>query len=161
MTQPFKAEFFQLFYLNSFLIKTDWTLIIFLQEFLIVVQSPISSLFITEESWKLWYQSPNLISFPVEALKWFTLMWYRWWFSDNLWSSSENTGLPRYIYLVNIFKTWVKWLRMQGHCLPATLEITGSNPGTGTINWNKNWKKPMGFLNLKKSTFLWEKGHLS
>jgi hypothetical protein len=30
--------------------------------------------------------------------------------------------------------TWVKWLRMQGHRLPATLEVTGSNPGPGKIN---------------------------
>ncbi len=30
--------------------------------------------------------------------------------------------------------TGVKWLRMQGHRLPATLEITGSNPGPGKIN---------------------------
>jgi hypothetical protein len=29
---------------------------------------------------------------------------------------------------------WVKWLRMQGHRLPATLEVTGSNPGPGKIN---------------------------
>ncbi len=33
---------------------------------------------------------------------------------------------------------WVKWLRMQGHRLPATLEVTGSNPGPGEINLNKN-----------------------
>ncbi len=30
--------------------------------------------------------------------------------------------------------TRVKWLRMQGHRLPATLEVTGSNPGPGKIN---------------------------
>jgi hypothetical protein len=35
-------------------------------------------------------------------------------------------------------ETWVEWLRMQGHCLPATLEATGSNPGPGKINLNKN-----------------------
>ncbi len=29
---------------------------------------------------------------------------------------------------------WVKWLRMQGHRLPATLEVTGLNPGQGKIN---------------------------
>jgi hypothetical protein len=29
---------------------------------------------------------------------------------------------------------WIKWLRMQGHRLPATLEVTGSNPGPGKIN---------------------------
>ena len=28
----------------------------------------------------------------------------------------------------------VKWLRMQGRRLPATLEVTGSNPGPGKIN---------------------------
>ncbi len=33
---------------------------------------------------------------------------------------------------------WVKWLRMQGHRLPATLEVTGLNPGPGKINLNKN-----------------------
>jgi hypothetical protein len=27
-----------------------------------------------------------------------------------------------------------KWLRMQEHRLPATLEVTGSNPGPGQIN---------------------------
>ncbi len=37
----------------------------------------------------------------------------------------------------DMLKAWVKWLRMQGHCLPATLEVTGSNPGTGKINLNK------------------------
>jgi hypothetical protein len=34
--------------------------------------------------------------------------------------------------------SWVKWLRMQGHLLPATLEVTGSNPGPGKINLIKN-----------------------
>ncbi len=29
---------------------------------------------------------------------------------------------------------WVKWLRMQGHRLPATLKVTGSNPGPGKMN---------------------------
>ncbi len=28
---------------------------------------------------------------------------------------------------------WVKRLRMQGHRLPATLEVTGSNHGPGRI----------------------------
>ncbi len=37
--------------------------------------------------------------------------------------------------------TWVKWLRMQGHRLPATLEVTGSNPGPGNINLIKIEKK--------------------
>ncbi len=35
-------------------------------------------------------------------------------------------------------KCWIKWLRMQGHWLPATLEATGSNPGPGKINSTKN-----------------------
>ncbi len=36
---------------------------------------------------------------------------------------------------------WVKWLRMQGHRLPATLEVTDSNPGPGKINLiDKNTK---------------------
>jgi hypothetical protein len=36
----------------------------------------------------------------------------------------------------------VKWLRMQGHRLPATLEVTGSNPGPGKINLiEKNIKR--------------------
>jgi hypothetical protein len=30
---------------------------------------------------------------------------------------------------------------MQGHRLPATLEVTGSNPGPGKINLIKNCKK--------------------
>ena len=33
-----------------------------------------------------------------------------------------------------VYITWVKWLRMQGHRQPATLEVTGSNPGLGKIN---------------------------
>jgi hypothetical protein len=37
-----------------------------------------------------------------------------------------------------VLNTWVKWLRMQGHRLPATLEVTGSNPGQGKINLIKN-----------------------
>ncbi len=37
--------------------------------------------------------------------------------------------------------SWVKWLRMQGHRLPATLEVTGSNPGTSKINLIKIEKK--------------------
>ncbi len=48
----------------------------------------------------------------------------------------------------------VKWLRMQGHRLPAPLEVTGSNPGPGKINLIKIEKKPTGFLTIKKSTFL-------
>ncbi len=44
---------------------------------------------------------------------------------------------------------WVKWLRMQGHRLPATLEVTGSNPGPCKINLIKIEKKPSkGFLTL-------------
>ncbi len=40
---------------------------------------------------------------------------------------------------------------MQGHRLPATLEVTGSNPGPGKINSIE--KKPStGFLTLNKST---------
>jgi hypothetical protein len=30
--------------------------------------------------------------------------------------------------------SWDKLLRMQGHRLPATLEVTGLNPGPGRIN---------------------------
>jgi hypothetical protein len=33
---------------------------------------------------------------------------------------------------------WVEWLRMQGHHLPATLEVTGLNPSPGKINLNDN-----------------------
>ncbi len=36
---------------------------------------------------------------------------------------------------------WVKWLRMQGHRLPSTLEVTNLNPGPDKINLNKNWIK--------------------
>jgi hypothetical protein len=39
---------------------------------------------------------------------------------------------------------------MQGHPLPATLEVTGSNPGPDNINLIK--KTPTGFLTVKKST---------
>ncbi len=50
---------------------------------------------------------------------------------------------------------WVKWLRMQGHRLPATPEITGSNPGPGKINLIKIEKKTStGFLTLIKFTSL-------
>jgi hypothetical protein len=52
-----------------------------------------------------------------------------------------------------IYLTWVKWLRMQGHRLPAILEVTGSNPGPGKINLIEK-KTPTGFLTLKKSTYL-------
>ncbi len=44
----------------------------------------------------------------------------------------------------------VKWLRLQGHRLPATLEVTGSNPGPGKINLNKNLKKTDGIPDSKK-----------
>ena len=30
-------------------------------------------------------------------------------------------------------RTWVKWLRMQGHHLTPTPEVTGSNPGPGNV----------------------------
>ncbi len=44
---------------------------------------------------------------------------------------------------------------MQGHRLPATLEVTGSNPGPGKINLIKIEKTSMGFPILKKRwTFL-------
>jgi hypothetical protein len=56
------------------------------------------------------------------------------------------------LHLLNHF-TWIKWLRMQGHRLPATLEVTGSNPGPGKINLIEK-KPPTGFLTLKKSTSL-------
>ncbi len=49
----------------------------------------------------------------------------------------NKTGKPFYHWL-----TWVKWLRMQGHRLPATLEVTSSNPSPGKIyNYNLNNKK--------------------
>jgi hypothetical protein len=34
---------------------------------------------------------------------------------------------------------WVKWLRMQGRYLLATVEVTGSNPGQGKINMIEKW----------------------
>jgi hypothetical protein len=40
-----------------------------------------------------------------------------------------------------LIKGWVKWLRMQGHRLAGTLEVTGSNPGPGKINLIKIDKK--------------------
>jgi hypothetical protein len=41
---------------------------------------------------------------------------------------------------------------MQGHRLPAALEVTGWNPGPGKINLNKKIEKtPTGFLTLKNS----------
>jgi hypothetical protein len=58
---------------------------------------------------------------------------------------------------------WVKWLRMQGHLLPANLKVTGSNPGPGKINIIKIEKKHQRrFLTLIKSTsLLGKKGRLS
>jgi hypothetical protein len=51
---------------------------------------------------------------------------------------------------------------MQGHRLPATLEVTGSNPGPGKLSLIKIEKTSMGFLTLKKSTSLQgKKGRLS
>jgi hypothetical protein len=43
---------------------------------------------------------------------------------------------------------------MQGHRLPATLEVIGSNPCPGKINLIKIEKTLTGFLTLKKSTSL-------
>jgi hypothetical protein len=43
--------------------------------------------------------------------------------------------------IVSRDRIWVKWLSMQGHRLPATLEVTGSNPGPGKINLIKIEKK--------------------
>jgi hypothetical protein len=55
------------------------------------------------------------------------------------------------------------WLRLQGHRLPETLEVTGLNPGQGKNTLIKIEKNaPKGFLTLKKvhlSTR--KKGHLS
>jgi hypothetical protein len=42
------------------------------------------------------------------------------------------------------------WLRMQGHHLPATLEVTGSNPGPGKINLIKIEKTSNGIPDSKK-----------
>ncbi len=56
----------------------------------------------------------------------------------------------------NIFQWfWVKWLRMQEHCLLATLEVTGSNPGPCKINSTKNGKKQNSWL--LKSPLICEK----
>jgi hypothetical protein len=65
--------------------------------------------------------------------------------------------------LVDLIETqWVKWLRMQGHCLPATLEVTGSNPVPGKINLIKIEKTSKGFLTPRKSaTLRGKKGRLS
>jgi hypothetical protein len=61
-------------------------------------------------------------------------------------------GIKKYwIIFIDKFQvhlTWVKLLRMQGHHPPATLVVTGLNPGLGKINSTKNWKNT-GFLTLK------------
>ncbi len=49
---------------------------------------------------------------------------------------------------------WVKWLRIQGHRLPATLEVTGSNPGPSEINLIE--KNTNGIPDPKKSPPLYE-----
>ncbi len=53
-------------------------------------------------------------------------------------SVKSNLVVHKEVNICHIFKymssNWVKWLRMQGHRLPATLEVTGSNPGPGKIN---------------------------
>ncbi len=41
-------------------------------------------------------------------------------------------------------------LRMPGHRLPATLEVTGSNPGPGKINLNKNLEETNEIPDYKK-----------
>jgi hypothetical protein len=46
--------------------------------------------------------------------------------------------------------SWVKWLRMQWHRLPATLEVTGSNPAPGKINLIKIEKNTNGIPDSKK-----------
>ncbi len=51
---------------------------------------------------------------------------------------------------------------MQGHRLPATLDVTGLNPDSGKINLIKIEKISKGFLTLKKSASLQgKKGRLS
>jgi hypothetical protein len=57
--------------------------------------------------------------------------------------------MVNYNYTIDL--TWFKWLRMKGHCLHATLEVTGLNPGRGKINSTTKIEK-MGFLTLKKFT---------
>jgi hypothetical protein len=51
---------------------------------------------------------------------------------------------------------------MQGHCLPATLEVTGSNPGPGKINLDlKKLKKTNGIPDSKEVHLSMSKRHLS
>ncbi len=33
--------------------------------------------------------------------------------------------------MIELHGNWIKWLKMQGFCLPATLEVTGLNRGPG------------------------------
>ncbi len=49
-------------------------------------------------------------------------------FESTIWLFSKK------VYSYKTGFHWVKWLRMQGHHLPATLEVTGSNPDPGKIN---------------------------
>ncbi len=46
------------------------------------------------------------------------------------YSKIYTLGCPNIVHQRPIFYR-VKWLRMQGHGLPAILEITGSNPSPG------------------------------
>ncbi len=32
-----------------------------------------------------------------------------------------------------LMSSWMKWLRMQGHCLPSIVKVTSWNPGPGKI----------------------------
>jgi hypothetical protein len=52
--------------------------------------------------------------------------------------------------------SWVKRLRMQGHHLPATLEVIGSNPDPGKIKLIKIEKNHQQDSRLKLSPPLYE-----
>ncbi len=62
-----------------------------------------------------------------------------------------TTFIKDFYFDKNHHMAWVKWLRMQGHRLPATLEVTGSRSGPGKINLIKIKKTSTGFLTLIKS----------
>ncbi len=88
--------------------------------------------------------------------------------SPDKYTNKRNQGKMNLIVKIQKHKRtlfllyWVKWLRMQGHCLPATLEVTGSNPGPGKINVIKLKKKHQRNSRLLKVHLsMRKKGHLS
>jgi hypothetical protein len=91
----------------------------------------------------------------LKNINWFLIFWIRNFYDQESNSLQVEKNQNKYKFGIQSFSSkinasilkskisyhsWVKWLRMQGHRQPATLEVTGSNPGSGKINFNL--KKP-------------------